>query len=174
MRSLVTTCVLLCACTGEQKTHRDLGPALNLLQSANVDDRFEAVVQLGEDGSEKAREGLQGAIRDEDAAVRLLAGIALVAVDANIVGETIETRELPDGASLLTPNPEKLPVDALDVGETLVYSDPWFAGTLLPGALLAACDKDERVRKLALRALEVLGKRGPRNFRDVVARATKD
>ena len=169
---MVAACVLLCACAGEQETPPDPGSALTLLRSANADDRFEAVVQLGGIASEEAREALWSATKDEDSAVKLLAGIALVAVDARVV-KTIDAKQLPDGASLLTPNPEKLPPGAFDLRRNLVGMDPWFAGMLLPGVLLAACDKDERVRKLALRALEVLGTEAPKEFRAVV-RATKD
>lgn len=46
-----------------------------------------------------------------------------------------------------------------------MYVDPWFAGTLLPGILVAARDRDERVRRLAMRALGAIGKRDQLDFR---------
>ena len=66
------------------------------------------------------------------------------------------------------------PTDELEVSEHLVYEDPWFAGMLIPGIALAARDKDERVRSLARRALEVLARDEPLDFRREVLTATED
>jgi hypothetical protein len=169
MRGLLIVGIALCACSGEKRP--DLESALALLRSADADDRFEAVVQLGGIASEDATKALFGAIKDEDPAVRLLAGIALVAADAGFAGRTIVENDRADGASLLTPAPKKASADTLSGPEQLVYADPWFAGTLLPGCLMAARDEDERVRALAIRALRVAARNAPRSFRETIRTA---
>ncbi len=164
MRCFFVTCALLAAC-GDGPD-----PILTLLRSADANDRFEAVVRLGGMApSKRSQEDLAAAIEDKDAAVRLLAAIALVADD-----DTGALTAAPEAPQILTPNPSTAPREILELHEQLVFKDPWFAGTLLPAILVAARDKDERVRELALRALRVLGPKAPIDFRAVIARATKN
>jgi len=81
MHRIVGALALLAAC-GDTPGESDLAPALQLLKSGNADDRFEAVVRLGEAaGSPGAREALVRALGDRDDAVRLMAAISMTAAE---------------------------------------------------------------------------------------------
>ena len=152
--------VLLAACADSQKPD-ELSEALALLRSADAASRYEAVVRLGTLApSQGRRDGLTAAVRDSDDAVRLLAAVV-------IVGDG-STEPAAPSMRPASPTPNPLPERAVhgSPADELVYSDPWFAGTLLPGALKAAQDGDERVRALGIRALNTLKPEGARGAKD--------
>ena len=152
MRWLLATVVFVVACGGGDRNDEEVGALRARLQSPDADERYEAVVRLGGlPHSFGRQQALLGVLGGDDHAVRLLAGIALLAdgVEHVVLPTAPEARE--------TPNPWPASREALGLAERLAYLDPWFAGALLPGLHAAAVDGDARVRRLALRALERLG-----------------
>lgn len=159
---------MLCAACGDSLERDELTEALAQLRSDAPASRYEAVVRLGVlPRSEARRDALARAVRDLDAKVRLMAGIVVVGDEpgehASWLPTPAPTRpsaESVPSLPLRTPNP----VRSADLSpvDQLVALDPWFAGTLGPGARSAAHDGDERVRELGTRALRYVdtGTRG--------------
>jgi hypothetical protein len=152
---LLGTVALLAAC-GDSPKSGDVDEVLAQLRSAEPALRYEAVVRLGMlPPSQARRDGLARGVRDGDDAVRLMAGIVVIGDGpTEHAGWLQPRREAPaPSTSRSTPNPSPRegPLSPL---EALVYLDPWFAGTLVPGALVAAQDGDARVRTLGQRALD--------------------
>lgn len=119
-RRCALTLAFLAACGGAPAA-RDPRPALRLLDSADADDRFEAVVRLGEAaGSPGATEALSRALKDKDDAVRLMPAIALTAAEAGpfrAPPEADARHEAGDSNVTpgLTPNPTKAPAEFLNL-----------------------------------------------------------
>jgi hypothetical protein len=151
--------VALAAC-GVSPRLGEVDAALAQLRSAVPAERHEAVVRLGVlPPSEARRDGLAAAVRDDDVAVRLLAAIVIVGDGPNALAVSMGPPASSTPNPSVTPNP---PARAhLSTTEALVYLDPGFAGTLLPGALEAARSRDERVRTLGQRALQELKREAP-------------
>jgi hypothetical protein len=145
-----------CAACGDSSKPDEASEVLAQLRSDAPADRYEAVVRLGLlPLSEARRDALARAVRDTDAKVRLLAGLVVVGdgptEHATWLATPAPTRPTTGPNPARTPSPTR----AADLSpiEQLVALDPWFAGTLKPGALGAAHDGDERVRVLGNRAL---------------------
>lgn len=154
----------LCAACGDSSKRDEASEVLAQLRSDAPALRYEAVVRLGLlPPSEARREALARAVLDIDPKVRLMAGIVVAghgpAEHASWLA-TSATRPTPGLGEARTPSPAR--TADLSPIDQLVYLDPWFAGTLKPGALSAAQDGDERVRVLGSRALRYLesGARG--------------
>ena len=146
----------LCAACGDSSKRDEASEVLAQLRSDAPASRYEAVVRFGLlPPSEARREALASAVRDTDAKVRLMAGIVVVGdgptEHATWLATPAPTRPSTGPNPARTPNPAR----AADLSpiDQLVALDPWFAGTLRPGALSAAHDGDERVRVLGNRAL---------------------
>jgi hypothetical protein len=147
---LLAIVALVAGCADSSKVS-DVDEALALLRSAEPAERYEAVVRLGTlPPSEARRNALAGAVRDGDETVRLMAAIVVIGDGPTEHASWLRSRRATPAPS--TPNPS--PRENLSPIEELVYLDPWFAGTLLPGLLVAARTGDERVRTLGLRALK--------------------
>ena len=147
--------VALVSACGDMSRHVDVDEVLAQLRSAEPAARYEAVVRLGVLAPSQARrDGLASAVRDSDEAVRLMAG--LVVIGDGPTEHTIWLRTLREPGISRTPSPSPAADSPLSTAEQLVYMDPWFAGTLMPGALVAIQDRDERVRALGERALKHL------------------
>jgi hypothetical protein len=145
---------LLVASCGPCSNGSDVETAISELRSTDADVRYEAIVRLGSLAPTTARRrALVGALADADPKVRLMAAIVVVgdgaATPAAPPATTPSTSARPP-----TPNPSK--ATPLTPVEQIVAADPWFAGTLLPAALLAVESADERVRALGHRALDQL------------------
>jgi hypothetical protein len=148
-----------CAACGDSSKRDDASEVLWQLRSDAPASRYEAVVRLGLlPPSEARRQELSRAVRDSDAKVRLIAGIVVVGDGPTEHASWLTTPALtrastgPDPAR--APNPTRI-ADVSHIDQ-LVALDPWFAGTLRPGALSAASDGDERVRVLGNRALRYM------------------
>lgn len=160
---LLAIVVLAAGCAQPSGT-RDAGDVVALLRSPAPAVRYEAVVRLGMlPPSPARRDGLASAVRDDDEAVRLLAAIVVAGDGPGEHAGWLRTHAEARVPSARTSTPNPSPQDVLSPGEQglsplggLVYLDPWFAGTLLPGALVAAQDGDRRVRALGQRALRRL------------------
>jgi hypothetical protein len=148
-------CVGAVAACGNSSRLSAVDEALSQLRSAQPAERHEAIVRLGMLPPSEARsDGLAAAVRDSDDSVRLLAAIVIVGDAPNELPASLKPPASSTPNPFRTPNPER--AQDLSRTEALVYIDPWFAGTLLPGALKAAQDRDERVRALGRRALKEL------------------
>jgi hypothetical protein len=132
----------------------EVDAVLAQLRSAEPAERYEAVVRLGMlPPSVVRRDGLAGAVRDSDETVRLMAAIVVLGDGPTEHASWLRTRRDPPAPTLpSTPNPS--PREDLSPVEELVALDPRFAGTLLPFVLVAARNRDERVRALANRTLQ--------------------
>jgi hypothetical protein len=151
--------VTLCAACGESSKRDEASEVMAQLRSDAPASRYEAVVRLGLLPPSEARRGaLARAVRDTDAKVRLMAGIVVVGdgptEHATWLATPAPTRPSAGPDSARTPNPAR--TADLSPIDQLVALDPWFAGTLKPGALSAAHDGDERVRVLGNRALRYM------------------
>jgi hypothetical protein len=161
---LLGVAALVAACADSPKPS-EIDSALAQLRSAEPAKRHEAVVRLGLlPPSEARRDGLAAAVRDSDSTVRLLAAIAIVGDGPTGLEVSLRPPPPPTADPSRTPNPSRAILERpLSPAESLVHLDPWFAGTLLPGALRAAQDGDERVRTLGQRALKELKPSEPPN-----------
>jgi hypothetical protein len=153
---VVSGLVVICVVLSRSDFPSDV---LAQLRSADPAVRHAAVVRLGMLAhSDARREGLAGAVRDTDEKVRLMAGIIVV---GDGPGEHASWLQVPPEATRPpTPNPTRSEAADLTHVDELVYLDPWFAGTLLPGAMAAANDGDARIRTLGNRALRFLAGAG--------------
>ncbi len=149
----------LCAACGESSTRDEASDLLAQLRRDAPASRYEAVVRLGLlPPSQARREALAHAVRDTDARVRLMAGIVVAGDGPTEHASWLATppaRSPSTGPNEARP-PNPAPTAHLSQIDQLVYLDPWFAGTLKPGALTASQSGDERVRTLGERAMRYM------------------
>jgi hypothetical protein len=145
---------LLVASCGPRSNGSDFEIAITELRSADAATRYEAIVRMGALAPSTARRNaLLRALADADPKVRLMAAIVVVGDGAAMPAKPPATTQTAS-ARPPTPNPSK--ATPLSPVEQVVAADPWFAGTLLPAALLAIESADERVRALGHRAVDQL------------------
>jgi len=143
---------------------------LGLLTSPDAGVRCSAVKAISCAGPEApgVLPALLSATEDSSDDVKRFAGVAIVsfgdgarpALDAFMEAKRTKrpqgnTQGAPNPKSVPDsfPNPNPVPDSFLSCAEMLVYIDPYFAGTLLPTAILASKTEDDGYRVVAVRAL---------------------
>ena len=202
--SAVVLCLLGCADqTPAPKKPQDSSPLakqvkgktssewINLLADNVPEKRLESAKALAAFDPEEPGVGdaLFGALKDPNDAIQLTAGIAILAwgdkaiplfpkqkagVDKVVV--PLDPEKVPNPSPGKAPNPSKF-LGPLSPAEELVYYDPWFAGTIIPGCVRALTDEDANFRVKAVKALEILVKgsdRAPDFVIDALKKASND
>jgi HEAT repeats len=132
---------------------------LAALQSADAATRAAAVKALACAGPDTSGvlPALLTATEDSSEDVKRFAGVAIISFGDQArpaLHERMRSRRSPTPSG--APNPRSPPDDFLSCLDLLVYLDPWFAGTLLPTAVVASRTEEDGYRVVAVRALGMM------------------